>query len=169
MIYIVLIVSAWFVSGEAAISGNGVNLQPSYYNSGNVNIGWDLMRQYDRIKTVRIEIEPDVPIETAKNWIRGAAGLNIIATYHKYTVLGSDDENELLQAANWWAQNWANLASAGPFTINMINEWGSHNLQPGRLATAYNNAIGIVRNAGYQVNQFEFSVAFLIMPSCEFS
>ncbi|NLP58412.1 hypothetical protein [Lutibacter sp. B1] len=39
--------------------GNGVNLQPSYYNSGNVTIGWDLMKTYPGIETVRIEIEPD--------------------------------------------------------------------------------------------------------------
>jgi len=138
---------------EAAVSGNGVNLQPSYYNGGNVQFGWDLMKQYNKIKTVRIEIEPDVNIETAKSWIKGATsnGINVIATYHKYTILGSDDVNELLNAANWWKQNWANLASAGPFTINMINEWGSHNLSPGALADGYNRAIDIVRGAGYQV------------------
>lgn len=143
----------WVAAVDSAITGNGVNLQPSYYNGGNVQFGWDLMRQFNKIQTVRIEIEPDVNIETAKNWIRDAAGngLNIIATYHKYTVLGSDDEGELMNAAFWWANNWANLASAGPITINMINEWGSHNLSPGRVADLYNRAIDIVRGSGYQV------------------
>jgi len=32
------------LSVEAALFGNGVNLQPSYYNGGNVNFGWDLMK-----------------------------------------------------------------------------------------------------------------------------
>ena len=39
--------------------GHGVNLQPSYYNNGNVNFGWSLMKSYTKIKTVRIEVEPD--------------------------------------------------------------------------------------------------------------
>src|SRR5581483_1106978 len=72
--------------------GNGVNLQPSYYNSGNVNFGWSLMKANPKIKTVRIEIEPTVSITTVKSWISQAKsnGYNIICTYHKASVLGSD-------------------------------------------------------------------------------
>jgi len=127
--------------------GNGVDLQPSYYNGGNVTFGYPLMLQNPKIRSVRIEIEPSVPIATAASWIQQARsnGYRVIATYHKYTVLGSDDANELNAAANWWKANYGTLAAAGTFIINLMNEWGSHNLTPAAYAGDYNNAISIVR------------------------
>ena len=126
--------------------GNGVNLQPSYYNGGNPNFAWSLMKQQTKIKTVRIEIEPGY-VSQAKTWISQARsnGYAVIATYHKASVLGSDNTAELNAAANWWVSNYANLASAGSFTINLMNEWGSHNLSANAYASAYNTAIAIVR------------------------
>jgi mannan endo-1,4-beta-mannosidase len=127
--------------------GNGVDLQPSYYNGGNVNFGWSLMQANTHIKTVRIEIEPTVSIALATSWIQQARtnGFAVIATYHKYTVLGSDDAAELTAAANWWRTNYSSLAAAGSFTVNLMNEWGDHNLTVSAYASAYNNAISIVR------------------------
>ena len=125
----------------------GVNLQPSYYNSGDVNFAWDLMRQNSRIKTVRIEIEPFVNINLVRSWISNAElnGFSVIATYHDYTLLGSNDPNELLKAANWWKTNYSVLQQAGHFTINLMNEWGDHNLTSRDYATAYNSAITVLR------------------------
>jgi mannan endo-1,4-beta-mannosidase len=129
--------------------GNGVDLQPSYYNGGNVTFGFALMQQYPKIKSVRIEIEPTVPIPLATSWIKKAidSGYRVIATYHKYTVLGSDDSSELNAGATWWKNKYDSLATAGPFTINLMNEWGSHNLTSSQYATDYNSAIAIVRQA----------------------
>ena len=126
--------------------GNGVNLQPSYYNGGNPSFGWSLMKQQTKIKTVRIEIEPGY-VTQAKSWISQARsnGYAVIATYHKASVLGSDNTSELNAAANWWVANYSNLASAGSFTINLMNEWGSHNLSANAYASAYNTAISTVR------------------------
>src|ERR1700733_3356905 len=91
--------------------GDGVNLQPSYYNGGNPNFGWSLMKQEKNIKTVRIEIEPSIAISQAKSWISQAAsnGFAIIATYHKASVLGSDKAAALTAAANWWKTNYSAL------------------------------------------------------------
>lgn len=124
--------------------GNGVNLQPSYYNGGNPNFGWSLMKQQTNIKTVRIEIEPGYESQ-AKNWIAQAKanGYAVIATYHKSSVLGSDDTTELTAAGNWWKANYTNLG--GSFTINLMNEWGSHNISSNAYAAAYNTAIASVR------------------------
>lgn len=124
--------------------GNGVNLQPSYYNGGNPDFGWSLMRQQVKIKTVRIEIEPD-KVSQAKNWIAQAKnnGYAVIASYHKASVLGSDNTAELTAAANWWKANYATLG--GNFTINLMNEWGSHSLSADAYARAYNSAISTVR------------------------
>ncbi|WP_211330133.1 glycoside hydrolase family protein [Deminuibacter soli] len=126
--------------------GNGVNLQPSYYNGGNPNFGWSLMKQQTKIKTVRIEIEPGY-VTQAKSWISQARsnGYAVIATYHNASVLGSDNTNDLNAAANWWVSNYATLASAGSFTINLMNEWGSHNLTANAYASAYNTAMQTVR------------------------
>ena len=123
---------------------NGIDLQPSYYNTGNPEFAWDTMKAQLKIKTVRIEIEPD-KVSQAKIWISQAKshGFKVIATYHKYTVLGSDNENDLLDAADWWKTNYTTLG--GGFTINLINEWGSHNLTASSYATDYNAAIAIVR------------------------
>lgn len=127
--------------------GNGVNLQPSYYNSGNVDFAWSLMKQQTKIKTVRIEIEPTADIGLARSWIQQAKdnGYDVIATYHKYTVLGSDDPNDLMDGANWWKTHYDSLSTAGSFTINLMNEWGDHNLSSNAYADAYNQAIGTVR------------------------
>ena len=133
-----------FPANLTANLGNGVNLQPSYYNGGYPDFGWSLMKQQTRIKTVRIEIEPD-KVTQAKNWIAQAKsnGYTIIATYHKSSVLGSDNTAELTAAANWWKTNYTTLG--GGFTINLMNEWGSHNLSANSYSTAYNSAISIVR------------------------
>ena len=45
-------------ASHAFAATNGVNLQPSYYNSGNVDFAWSLMNSNTAIKAVRIEIEP---------------------------------------------------------------------------------------------------------------
>jgi hypothetical protein len=124
--------------------GNGINLQPSYYNGGNPNFAWSLMKSKTKIKTVRIEIEPGY-VTQAKTWIANAKanGFTVIASYHKSAVLGSDNVSELTTAANWWKTNYNTLG--GGFVINLMNEWGSHNISASSFATAYNNAISIVR------------------------
>ncbi len=130
------------------IFGNGVNLQPSYYNGGNCDLGWNLMNANTKIKTVRIEVEPGQETN-AKRWISEAKanGKTIIVTYHKASVLGSDNTADLTAAANWWKANYASLSANGTiaFTVNLMNEWGSHNITSAAYAAAYNNAISIVR------------------------
>jgi hypothetical protein len=133
--------------------GNGVNLQPTYFNEGNVNFGWDLMQQQAKIKTVRIEIDPepgggqpaDWIVTRAAGWIAAAQskGYQVIATYHKNTAEGSDDVAELIAAANWWASNYQALG--GNFIINLMNEWGSHDISATAYALAYNQALAVVR------------------------
>ena len=126
--------------------GNGVNFQPSYYNGGNPNLALSLLKEQSKIKTIRLEIEPD-KVEQAKLWIAQikAHGYNLICTYHKYKVLGKDDANELLAAANWWKANFKELSASSTFVINLMNEWGSHKLTASDYAKAYNEAIAIVR------------------------
>ncbi|MCX6207378.1 MAG: cellulase family glycosylhydrolase [Bacteroidetes bacterium] len=123
---------------------NGVNIQPSFYNAGNVNFAWDLMKTYPAIKTVRIEIEPNSVIP-ATTWIAEAQGNGyfVIATYHKSNALGSNDPQELILAAQWWADNYQTLG--GNFIINLTNEWGAHNLSSTEYADAYNPAIELLR------------------------
>ncbi|MBC8053653.1 MAG: glycoside hydrolase [Sphingobacteriaceae bacterium] len=126
--------------------GHGVNLQPSYYNNGNVNFGWSLMKSYTKIKTVRIEVEPD-KVNQAKSWISqaNANGYAVIVTYHRVGTMGSDNTAYLNDAANWWRTNYATLWASGRFTINLMNEWGSHNISSNAYASAYNSAISTVR------------------------
>ena len=128
------------------LAGNGVNLQPSYYSSGNVDLGFPLMKQQTKIKTLRIEIEP-TQVNNAIRWIKEASdnGYTVICTYHKATVLGSDNLSDLLGGANWWKTNYAALSVSGKFYINLMNEWGSHNLTATNYANYYNQAITIVR------------------------
>lgn len=127
---------------------NGVNFQPSYYNDGNVTFGWDLLGKYSSIARIRIEIEPDKASQ-GKQWIQEARdhGYDVIATYHKATVLGSDDAAELASAANWWVENYENLRpEKGDFLINLMNEWGSHDQTAESYSSAYNAAISILRS-----------------------
>lgn len=127
--------------------GNGVNLQPSYYNNGNVNMGWSLMKSKGNIKSVRIEIEPGKETQ-GKSWIAQAKsnGYTVIATYHKSSVLGSDSASELAAAGTWWQNNYSNMAAAGAIFVNVMNEWGSHNISSNSYASAYNTAISRVRS-----------------------
>lgn len=124
--------------------GNGVNVQPSYYPDAKLCFGWKLMKQQSKIKSVRIEIEPE-QAGGAALWIAEAQseGYQVIATYHNHTVLGSNDTAELLKAANWWKDNYHNLG--GNFIINLMNEWGDHQLTANQYASTYNQAIAIVR------------------------
>lgn len=124
--------------------GNGINLQPSYYNGGNCDLGWNLMKQNTNIKTVRIEVEPGQETN-AKRWISEAKsnGFTVIVSYHKSSVLGSDSTGELNAAATWWKNNYSYLG--GNFIVNLSNEWGSHNITPAAFASAYNAAITEIR------------------------
>jgi mannan endo-1,4-beta-mannosidase len=129
--------------------GNGVNIQASYFCSGNQDIGWALMKANPKIQTVRIELDPTAQagIDDFARWIRdaNANGFNVIATHHDADFNGSADPASLLAAANWWKTNYGTLAAAGPFTINLMNEWGDHNVTTQQYASAYNNAITVVR------------------------
>lgn len=126
--------------------GHGVNLQPSYYNNGHVNFGWDFMKQHTAIQSVRIEIEPGKELQAA-SWINQARShdLQVVATYHKSTVLGTDNAGELLAAAQWWKENYQKLG--GGFIINLMNEWGSHQITAADYAGAYNQALAVLREA----------------------
>lgn len=134
-------------AGSAFAASNGVNIQPSYYNGGNPNLGWSLMNANTKIKTVRIEVEPGY-VTQAKTWIAGAKsnGHPIILTYHKASVLGSDSASELTAAGNWWKTNYSTLSASASFQVNLMNEWGSHNLSSNSMAGAYNTAISLVRS-----------------------
>jgi len=132
---------------------NGVNFQPSYYNNGNVTFGFDLLKKYPQIQSVRIEIEPD-KVTQAYQWIQEAHnnGYHIIATYHT-SPLGEDNPIQLIEAAQWWIENYMYLKAAGEFTINIRNEWGSHDINAIDYANAYNDAIHMIRNIiGIQPN-----------------
>jgi len=142
-----LVLAGVSVSSFAGLYPNGVNLQPSYYNNGNVDMGWSLMKANGNIKTVRIEIEPGKETQ-AKTWISQARsnGYTVIATYHKSSVLGSDSTSELSAAGTWWKTNYSSLNSAGSINVNLMNEWGSHNITSNAYASAYNTAISTVRS-----------------------
>jgi len=132
--------------GQGIEIKNGVNIQASYYNHGSVNLGWDLMEQYPEIESVRIEIEP-YRVHQAREWIREAHehGYQVIATYHDSNQLGTDDQSQLIKAAEWWRTHYHQLAASGPIIINIMNEWGSHNIDAKAYASAYNTAIAIIR------------------------
>jgi mannan endo-1,4-beta-mannosidase len=132
---------------EEGVFGNGCNLQPAYYNSGNPNLGLSLMKSQSKIKTVRLEIDPYAyafTIAKAKSWIDQlkAQGYTLICTFHNFG--GSDKASDLMTAANWWKANYSTLG--GGFTINLCNEWGSHNVTSNAYASAYNSAISTVRS-----------------------
>ena len=147
--FLLMTLSIQLAPAQTLDFGNGVNLQPSYYNKGNVDFGWGFMNKFDQIKTVRIEMDPSriTDISIFGNWIKEANnhGYKVIATYHT-GPLGSPDPKELLKAANWWKANYAQLHEiGGDFTINLSNEWGDHTVTSKRYADAYNTAIKIIR------------------------
>jgi len=131
------------------LEGCGVNLQPSYFCSGDMDLGWDLMNDYSDIRTIRIELDSSTNSTMADftRWISEANnnGYDVIATYHYADSLGSNNPNQLIAAANWWVDNWDSLSSAGSFTVNLMNEWGDHSVTSEAYADAYNAAIDTVR------------------------
>jgi mannan endo-1,4-beta-mannosidase len=130
----------------ATLFGNGVNLQPSYSSNGNADLGWDYLKKFPAIKTVRILVEPD-KYNQAVRWVTEAQdkGYDVIVCYNKSAVLGSSDPAELLAAANWWKDHFAQLKGKAGITVNLMNEWGGHGLQPDVYADACNQALAIVR------------------------
>ncbi len=148
------LVSGSNAAAEGASFGDGVNLQPSYFCSGDQDLGYDLMTDYPDIRTVRIEIEPfsfgevDTTVEDAKRWIDEAAanGLDVIATYHHYPDNGSAEASALQNAAEFWVEHYETLSADTDITVNMMNEWGNHDVTADEYASAYNDAISTVRN-----------------------
>ncbi|QLG49293.1 PKD domain-containing protein [Natrinema halophilum] len=134
--------------------GDGVNLQPSYFCSANQDIGWDFMSQYSDIQTLRMRIEPfsfsevDTTVEDAKRWIDEATenGYDVIASYHHYPDNGSSQASALQHAADFWVEHYGTLSQDSAFTINLMNEWGDHNVTASAYASAYNDAIDTVRS-----------------------
>lgn len=151
-----LTVSSLASSSAAAAGapfGDGVNLQPAYYCNGEQDLGWDLMNQYSDIQTVRIEIEPpswgesQASLEESRRWIDEAAsnGYEVVATCHHYPYNGESNEGYLYEAADWWVDNYDYLSANSSFTINLMNEWGGHDVSVDQYATAYNEAVSRVR------------------------
>jgi len=137
----------------SGLEGCGVNLQPSYFCSGDMDLGWDLMNNYPDIKTLRIELDTSTNSTMGDfvRWIKESndKGYDVIATYHYASELGSNNPDQLLAAANWWVDNWDTLSSAGSFTVNLMNEWGNHDVTSQQYAAAYNAAIDTVRKVYY--------------------
>lgn len=129
---------------QAGIMGNGVNIQPYYYNGGNPNLGLSLMRQNPNIRTVRIMCSAG-GVAQAKSWITQvrANGYTILTAFQG--VAGSDSVSDLTKAANYWKTNYPSFSSGGSFWVNLCNEWGSHNISASSFSNAYNTAIPIVR------------------------
>ena len=141
-------------TAAGASFGDGVNLQPSYFCDGDQDLGYDLMSEYPDIETVRIEIEPfdfgevATTVEDAKRWIDEAAahGLNVIASYHHYPDNGSAEPSALQEAADFWTEHYETLSADTSFTVNMMNEWGNHQVTAEEYADAYDEAIDTVRS-----------------------
>jgi hypothetical protein len=106
------------------VAMGGVNIQPSYYNNGNVTVGWETMNNFSAIKAVRIKITPD-KVEQGGEWIRQACeqGYHTMLTFQNDTGKGSDDASVLIAAAKWWQTNYYNLSLFGSFDVNLMNEW----------------------------------------------
>jgi mannan endo-1,4-beta-mannosidase len=129
--------------------GNGVNFQPSYYCSGDQDMGWKLLSSYPKINSVRIELQTgdccSVDVPDFSRWISEAQkeGKTVIATYHRFEYLGSNDPTYLIEAGNWWKDNYQALG--GNFYINIMNEWADHTISASDFANAYNQAIALIR------------------------
>ncbi|MBX0302765.1 carbohydrate-binding protein [Haloarcula salinisoli] len=134
--------------------GDGVNLQPSYFCDGTQDLGWGLLADHPEIETVRIEIEPPSWGETsadladARRWLDEAAdnGLQVVATCHHYPNNGSNSKEDLLDAAQWWVDNYDYLAANSSFVVNLHNEWGNHETTREEFSGAYNEAVSTVRS-----------------------
>jgi len=133
------------------VFGNGVNMQPSYSEKGNVDLGWDLVKSIPSIKTVRLEIE-DFAVDAAVRWISeaNARGYTVIATYHNSDAINNnkppeDDPKHMQMAIQFWNSNYKKLSGAGPFIINIMNEWGHAKIKANSYADQYNDAIREIR------------------------
>jgi len=139
------LVFAVFGAQEALAANDGVNLQPAYYNNGYPNFAWSLMKTKGNIRRLRIEIDTSRVDVWAAKFYKDQAIANgytdIICTFHQYG--GSDSASDLMTAANWWKNNYNTMG--GGFTINLCNEWGSHNISASAYASAYNSAISTIR------------------------
>lgn len=130
--------------------GNGVNMQPSYQENGDVDLGWHVLRLIPSVKTVRLEIEYWA-VDAAVRWISeaNARGYTVIATYHNFDAINnkpaSDDAKHIQLAIQFWNSNYKKLSAAGPFIINVMNEWGHKTTNAKFYADQYNAAINAIR------------------------
>ncbi|QLG48100.1 cellulase family glycosylhydrolase [Natrinema halophilum] len=107
----------------------------------------------DSIHTLRIELEPpergesQADVAEQRRWIEEGyeEGYELIATYHHYPHNGQSDPQYLQNAADWWVEQYDALSSNAEFTINLMNEWGGHDVGASEWASAYTDAIATVR------------------------
>lgn len=141
-------------SSSRRIFGNGVNLQPSYQHKGNVDLGWHLLDKIASVTTVRLEIEASA-VDAAVRWIAEAKarGYTVIATFHSFDAINnkpaSDDPKHMQLAIQFWSANYTKLWAAGPFMINIMNEWGHPLIDAKTYASQYNTAINAIRALHY--------------------
>lgn len=138
---------------------NGVNLQHSYTDHGNVEVGWALMKKYENIKTLRIEINPEnnndaaAQVNNAKRIIQEATAkkYNIIVTYHPNKLGNESTDTEIINAGKFWTNYYNTLSNNNKikFTINLINEWGAHTIKAGDYAKQVNLALAKVYATSY--------------------
>jgi mannan endo-1,4-beta-mannosidase len=134
----------------APLFGNGVNMQPSYQKNGDVDLGWSLLKTIADVRTVRLEIE-GFAIDAAVRWINEATtrDYTVIATFHSFKAIdnkpASDDPQHMQQAIQFWTGNYKKLSAAGPFMINVMNEWGHKTIDAKTYADQYNKAINAIR------------------------
>ena len=137
-------------AAAGASFGDGVNLQPSYFCGGDMDLGWSLMNDNPGIAATRIEMDPGegTTVSDFQRWLDESTnqGFETIGTYHNYQDNGSADPSTLQDAAQWWVDNYSTLSENADFTINLMNEWGDHDVTAQEYADAYNNAISTVRN-----------------------
>ena len=135
------------------VFGHGVNMQPSYSENGNVDLGWDLVKSIPSIKTVRLEIESNA-VDAAVRWISEATtrGYTAIATYHNKDAINENadpkkDPSYMRTAIDFWNSNYKKLSpdSRTPIIINIMNEWGYKTINAKCYADQYNAAIREIR------------------------
>jgi mannan endo-1,4-beta-mannosidase len=76
--------------------------------------------------------------------------LKMIPIVELHDATGSQDDNKLLEMAQFWADNvWLLIKYRKHIIVNIANEWSDYRKTPEQWKNAYQQAIAKIRNAGF--------------------
>lgn len=154
----------------------GVNSMNADWDNYNRFLAYDSIPAIaaQKFNTIRIQWRtnagPNLSVTNLDNAIARAIQNKLIPIVQLHDVTGSANPADLTAMANWWADHAWLLVKYRPYIlVNIANEWSPWGTTGTAWLNAYNNAISIIRNAGFSGTLVVDAPAYAQDPNAVFN